>query len=269
MLEFVELDVIKGVFRLQLFNSLSKHVKKLFSHPRLIKLLEFPVLFLGAKPEETPALYSLMNYADFKLGTWYPMGGMHKIIEGMKSLAADLGVEFLTNQEVIKINTIGNKVRSVTTNKGEKKADIFISGADYHHTESLLEENLRNYTPRYWQSRKMAPSSLIFYLGLNKKIESLKHHNLFFDEEFDLHAKEIYDDPKWPTKPLFYVCVSSKTDDTVCPEGMENVFILMPVAPDLEDNDETRDQYYDLILDRIEQRVGEEVKKHVIFKLRK
>lgn len=264
--EFIDWDVIKGLFRLQLFQPLSKHVKKLFTNKRLIKILEFPVLFLGAKPEETPALYSLMNYADLKLGTWYPKGGMHKIIEGMQSLAVELGVEIRTNQEVKSINVENSKVISISTETEEIKGDIFVSGADYRHTETLLNEKYRNYSAKYWEGRKLAPSALIFYLGLNKKIAKLEHHNLFFDEEFDLHATEIYDEPKWPSKPLFYICASSRSDHTVCPEGKENIFILMPVAPNLEDNEETRDRYYNLIMKRIEEKLGEEVKNHVIFK---
>jgi phytoene desaturase len=265
--EFAQWDVLKGLFKLQLFNSLSSHVRKYFKNPFLIQLLEFPVLFLGAKPSETPALYSLMNYADISLGTWYPMGGMHQIVEAMTSLAKEKGVSFRFNCEVEKLHVEGSKVSKVLTSQGEITATHIISGADYHHTDQrLLDSNYRNYSKQYWSSRKMAPSSLLFYLGLNKRLQKLQHHNLFFDEDFDQHAKEIYDTPQWPEKPLFYACVPSKTDSSVAPQGSENLFILIPVAPGLKDNISTRELYFNRVMDRLENLTGEKIRPHVVFK---
>lgn len=267
MLEFAQWKVLSGVFRLQLFQPLSKHLRKFFSHEKLIKLMEFPVLFLGAKPQETPALYSLMNYADIKLGTWYPMGGMHKIVEGMIAIAKEKGVEFVLNCEVEKLEAKNGKVVKAITSKGDFEADQFISGADYHHTDKqLLDPEYHNYSEKYWDSRKMAPSSLLFYLGVDKKLKNLLHHNLFFDEDFDQHAIEIYDEPQWPSKPLFYVCAPSITDDSVAPEGCENLFLLMPVAHNLEDSEEVREKYYNLMMDRLEKLTKEEIRSHVVYK---
>ncbi|MEQ8625364.1 MAG: phytoene desaturase family protein [Vicingaceae bacterium] len=267
ILEFAQWRVISGVFRMQLFNSLSSHVKKHFKNEKLIQLLEFPVLFLGAKPQETPALYSLMNYADISLGTWYPMGGMHKIVEAMTALAEEKGVKIELDCEVKKLEAENGKVKKAITNKGGFSADYFISGADYHHTDKhLLDKAFHNYSAKYWDSRKMAPSSLLFYLGVNKKLKNLRHHNLFFDESFDQHAIEIYDDPKWPSKPLFYVCVPSLTDPSVAPEGTENVFVLIPLAPDLKDDDATREKYYDKVMHRLEKLSGQKIREHVIYK---
>ena len=267
ILEFAQWEVISGVFRMQLFNSLSNHVRKYFKNEKLIKLLEFPVLFLGAKPQETPALYSLMNYADISLGTWYPKGGMHKIVEAMVDLAKEKGVEFELNCEVSKLESENGKVAKAITNKGEFKADYFITGADYHHSEQdLLETKDRRYTEKYWDNRKMAPSSLLFYLGVNKRLKNLEHHNLFFDESFDQHAIEIYDQPQWPSKPLFYVSAPSKTDTSVAPEGCENLFLLMPVAPNLKDTEEDRERFYHLMMDRLEALTNQEIRSHVIYK---
>ncbi|TXT32736.1 MAG: phytoene desaturase, partial [Chitinophagaceae bacterium] len=81
--EFIDWDLLKGVFRLDVFNSIKTHVAKHFKNPKLVELMEFPVLFLGALPENTPALYSLMNYADIKGGTWYPKGGMYRIVHNI------------------------------------------------------------------------------------------------------------------------------------------------------------------------------------------
>ncbi|MEQ9423139.1 MAG: phytoene desaturase family protein [Cyclobacteriaceae bacterium] len=267
LLEFVDKRVLGGVFRMDLFQSMSNHIRKFFKNERLIQLLEFPVLFLGATPENTPALYSLMNYADINLGTWYPKGGMHNVIEALHALAIEKGVCIKTNQSVVKLEVTDSRVSSVITSNDSYDFDIVVAGADYNHVEQhLLEPQYRQYSAKYWENRDMAPSSLIFYLGINKKLKNLLHHNLFFDEDFKAHAKEIYDSPRWPSKPLFYVSVTSKTDDTVAPKGGENVFILMPIAPGLEDDESIRDTYYELLIDRLEHLTKQPIKDHVIMK---
>lgn len=267
LMEFADPKLLIDVVRMDVFQSMAKHVRKYFQHPRLIQLMEFPVLFLGALPENTPALYSLMNYADMALGTWYPKGGMFKIVEAMASLAKELGVEILTDHEVKTIKASGNKVKVVETSQGDFEADVVVAGADYHHVESkLLDAQDRNYSEKYWDSRVLAPSSLLYYVGLNKKLDGLLHHNLFFDTDFTPHAHNIYTDPKWPENPLFYASLTSKTDDTVAPEGYENLFLLIPVAPGLEDTEEVRDHYFELIVKRMEHYCGEKILEHVVYK---
>jgi phytoene desaturase len=267
VLEFADLRLLKGMLKMHVFQSITDYVKKYFTHPRLIQLLEFPVLFLGATPWRTPALYSLMNYADMALGTWYPMGGMHKIVEGMSKVAESQGVTFKTEHNVEAIKTSGRLAKGVFVNDQMIEADVIVGGADYHHVEQhLLPPNVRMYSDDYWQKRTMAPSSLLFYLGVNKKLKNLQHHNLFFDEDFTKHAKEIYESPKWPDKPLFYACVPSITDKTVAPEGQENLFLLVPVAPGLDDTDIIREKYYNLVMDRLERLTGQKIRENVIFK---
>jgi phytoene desaturase len=265
--EFADMRVMKGIFRLHLFRSFARHVRHFFKHPHLISLMEFPVLFLGAKPSETPALYSLMNYADMQLGTWYPMGGMHKIVEAMVKVAEDEGVKFKVDAEVAEIVIENGLARAVALKDGSiVEADLIVAGADYHHVEQkLLPLASRTYSPEYWEKRTMAPSSLIFYLGIGKRLEGLEHHNLFFDTDFGLHAREIYDHPQWPSNPLFYVCMPSKTDSSVAPTGSENLFILIPVAPGLEDKAELHQHYYELVMDRLEALTGQEIRSQVVF----
>lgn len=265
--EFADWKLLTGALKLDVFNDMSSHVRKFFKHPKIIQLMEFPVLFLGEKPENTPALYSLMNYADIALGTWYPDGGMHKIVEGMVQLAEELGVSVQYNQNVERIEVADNQVKGVVVGGTLLQADIVVAGADYHHVEQhLLPKAYRRYDEEYWDKRKMAPSSLLFYLGINKRIPNLLHHNLFFDESFKEHAIEIYDHPRWPEKPLFYASAPSKSDPTVAPEGCENLFLLIPVAPGLEDNEEIREKYYRLLMDRLEAHTGENIRDHVIYK---
>ncbi len=265
--EFADIRLLLALFRMDVFTSIHKHIRRFFKHPKIIQLMEFPILFLGALPENTPALYSLMNYADISLGTWYPKGGMHKVIEGMVKLAEEKGVKFLYKQEVRSIEIANNVVKQVITDKGKFEADVLVAGADYHHVETqLLEAQYRSYTDEYWDSRTLAPSSLIFYLGLNKKLPNSLHHTLFFDVDFMRHAKEIYSNPKWPSDPLFYVSVPSKTDDTVAPEGYENVFILIPVAHTLEDSEEIREKYYNMVMDRFERLSKQNIRESVVYK---
>ena len=266
LLEFADWRVVSSLFRLQMFTSMATHVDKLFRHPQLRKLLKFPVLFLGATPENTPAMYSLMNHADLVLGTWYPTGGMYQIVRGMVSLAEEMGVKVLTNQPVQHIVTNGRRATEVVTATGRFDADVVVASADYHHVDSqLLTGATRNYSEAYWDRQVMAPSSLLFYLGVNKNLDHLLHHNLFFDQDFTQHAEEIYEKPRWPSNPLFYVCCASKTDPTCAPPGHENVFVLIPVAPGLEDTPELREHYYHVVMERLEKLTGQSVRDAVVY----
>ena len=268
LMEFADTRVLSSMFRLQMLTSMSAHVEKLFKNEKLRELLKFPVLFLGATPEDTPAMYSLMNYADLELGTWFPKGGMYKIVEGMLALASELGVKVLSAQNVKKIVVNNGKATKVTTDSGDFEADIVVGAADYHHVEQhLLDPEHRVYNEKYWDKRTMAPSSLLFYLGVNKKLDNLLHHNLFFDEDFKQHAVEIYKKPIWPSKPLFYACLASKTDPSCAPEGHENLFLLIPTAPALEDKEETREHYYNVVMDRLENLSGQSIRAHVDYKM--
>jgi phytoene desaturase len=265
--EFIDWNLIRKSFSMQLLTGMSKHVRKYFKNQKLIKLLEFPVLFLGAKPQDTPAMYSMMNYADLVLGTWYPMGGMNEIVKAMVSIAEENQVDIKLNTEVLKIEAEDELVKYIITNKGVVEADFVITGADYEHSDQkLLEVPYRNYDRKYWDSRTMSPSSLLFYIGINKKLGAIKHHNLFFDEDFEQHAEEIYTKPQWPEKPLFYVCCPSKTDSSIAPDGCENLFFLIPLAPGLEDNDELREKYFNLIVNRFENITGESLKDNIVVK---
>lgn len=265
--EYLTPSVIRNSFSVDIFVPFSKHVRKFFSDPRLILLMEFPVLFLGAKPSQIPALYSLMNYAGLKLGNWYPMGGFGQVIEGMKKVAEQLGTQFHFNAPVEKIVAGGHRAQALQVKGQHLYFDGLIASADYHHVEQqLLNAGERNYREKYWDSKVLAPSSLIFYLGINKKLDRLQHHTLFFDEDLNHHVNEIYENPQWPTRPLFYACCPSRTDPGVAPAGHENIFLLMPLAPGLEDNEATRNRYYDLFIRRLEELTGEAIAPHVVYR---
>lgn len=266
--EFLDPNVIKGIFRLDIFTSIKKHIHKYFKHPHIRQMLEFPVLFLGALPENTPALYSLMNYADIVGGTWYPEGGMYSIVQAMHQLATGLGVQFHFNQNVVRIELEASSAKKVVTESNTWEADVVIGGADYHFIETtLLPASHRSYSEKYWDQRLLAPSSLIYYVGLNKRLDNIRHHMLFFDAPFDRHAQEIYSTKEWPANPLFYVCASSVTDNTVAPAGCENLFFLVPVAAGLTGDDEPlRNHYFDLILRRFEQHIGQSIAEAIVFR---
>jgi len=266
-LEYASLEVVTGASRLHMFKSVRDHVRQYFKDERLIGLMEFPVLFLGAMAKQIPALYSLMNYAALSLGTWYPMGGMTEIVKGMESLARSSGVEFITDSEVEKIHVNGNLAHKIQTSICSFPTDGVIGSADYHHIEqSLLDEEYRNYKESFWDKKTFAPSSLIFYIGVNRKLKNLIHHNLFFDTSMDAHSREIYEEPRWPENPLFYACCPSKTDPSVAPQGMENLFLLIPVAPGLKDSEEMREHYFQMVIKRMEQLCDETIMPHIVYK---
>ncbi len=250
----------------QFFRTISDDVRKAFKNEKLVSILEFPVLFLGAKPNKTPAFYRFMNYADFGLGTWHPKGGMHMVIKGMIDLAKSLGVTMHTDSPATKINVENGNVQGLEVNGTFHKVDIVVSGADYHHSETLLSEKDRQYSEAYWDKKTFAPSSLLFYVGFDKKFDAVAHHNLFFDTDFDEHARTIYDDLAWPKEPLFYANFPSINDETMAPKGKENGFFLIPIAPGVEDTEALRNQYFDIIMERLERLSGQDFKKHILFK---
>jgi phytoene desaturase len=272
-LELLDKDLINGVLRLDVFTSMKKHVAQYFTHPNLRQLMEFPVIFLGAMAADTPALYSLMNYADIKGGTWFPQRGMYSIVEAMYQLGSELGVSFIFESRVKKIETVQDKAKGIIVESLKDNtshtidADVIISNADYHFTETaLLPPSCRNYSDKYWSSRVMAPGCLLYYVGVNKKLPGLTHHSLFFDTDFDNHATEIYKSKVWPTNPLFYVCAASVTDHSVAPTGHENLFFLIPTAAGLEGDDEAlRDKYFKNILKRFEERTGHSIQNNIVY----
>jgi phytoene desaturase len=250
----------------QFFSNISRDIRKRFKNTKLVQILEFPVLFLGAKPSDTPSFYSFMNFADFGLGTWHPKNGMYSVILAMEKLAKELGVTIHTNSNIEKIEVENGKATAIIVNAERIPGDIILSGADYHHSESLLDEKYRAYSEKYWDSRVFAPSSLLFYVGFDKKIENIEHHSLFFDVDFDIHARDIYDTPKWPQNPLFYASFPSKTDDNAAPKGKEAGIFLIPLAPNLEDTPELRERYFQKIIRRFEHLTLQSVQNSIIFK---
>lgn len=250
----------------QFFSTISKEVRREFTNPKLISILEFPVLFLGAKPSNTPAFYSFMNYADFGLGTFHPKNGMYSVIEGMTTLAKSLDVLIKTDSPVERIVIQNNEAAGVIVKEELFEADIVLSGADYHHSEQLLPVEFRQYSEKYWDTKTFAPSALLFYVGFDKKIDNVEHHTLFFDVPFEDHAKDIYDTPKWPKEPLFYASFPSKTDANSAPEGQEAGIFLIPLAPGLDDIPELREEYFENIMNRFEKLTRQEVRNNIIFK---
>ena len=254
--EFISPKIAKSALKLDLLTNFRSYVAKYFKNEKLRTLMEFPVIFLGATPKNIPALYSLMNYGGYALGTHYPIGGFYQLVLAMKSVAEKQGAIFHFNSKVEKIHTDNKKATSLQINGVNHEFDAVIASSDYHHTETLLNEEHRNYTEEYWISRTFAPSSLIFYLGINQTIPNLKHHTLFFENDLDEHIDCIYGDKKWPEKPLFYVCCPSKTDDGVAPKGRENLFLLMPLAIGVDDDENVREKYLMEMLSRIEKHTG-------------
>ncbi len=250
----------------EFFSNISRDIRKQFKNERLIQILEFPVLFLGAKPSDTPSFYSFMNFADFGLGTWHPKTGMFDVVRAMVNLAKELGVQFVTSAGVDKIIVENGTAVALQINGDRIASDLILSGADYHHTETLLDQKYRAYSEKYWDSRVFAPSSLLFYVGFNKKLDNISHHALFFDVDFYQHARDIYDEPQWPKEPLFYANFPSVTDQTAAPEGMESGFFLVPLAPGINDTEALREEYFEIIIKRFETLTQQNVRESIIFK---
>lgn len=252
--------------KLHLFENLAKYTERFFKTKQLRQMLEYAMVFLGGAPNNTPAIYALINYVDMKLGIWYPAGGFGSVARGMEKLAQEQGATFRYNAEVTGIETEGDKATGVRLASGEViTADVIVANGDYHHLDTVLvPEGKRSYTKAWWDKRTVAPSAFLLYIGIKGKMETLAHHNLSVEHDWRPHFDAIFDHPGWPEKPSYYICVPSKTDDTVAPADGENLFILMPVAPGIEDTDAIREQYADYLLTHLEQLTGESIKDRIV-----
>jgi phytoene desaturase len=266
--DFLKPKLIVEGTKLHMFDKLDHYAKRYFLSDKIRKILEYTIVFLGGSPYDSPALYSLMSHVDFNLGVWFPIGGgIGQLVEAMVKIAEKYDVDFEFNNPVKKIIVKNGIVKGVETQKGDYDADIVIANADYPYVETnLLEKEYISYNEKYWDKKKIAPSAFLMYLGLNKKLKSLTHHNLYFASNWENHFDEIFHNPKWPYNPSYYISCTSKTDKTVAPKDCENVFILVPVAPDLNDTDEIRDKYSDKILKHLENLTGEKIIDSIIYK---
>jgi phytoene desaturase len=248
--------------KLNIFGNLHAYVQKQFKDHRLQKILEYAMVFLGGSPKNTPAMYSLMSHVDLGQGVFYPTGGMHAVAQSLYTIAQTKGARFNFNETVEHISKDG--VITTTTKKGTNtyKPDIIINNADYHHIDTqVLEE--KEYSDTYWKSRTVAPSAFIMYIGVKKKISALEHHNLFLVKDWDQHFDQIFVHPKWPNNPSYYVCCPTKTQNDLAPQNKENLFFLVPVAPDLKDTPAVREKMKKQIITNFEEQIGEEISQDI------
>ncbi|OYR81248.1 phytoene dehydrogenase [Halorubrum sp. E3] len=263
--DYVDKDVLRYSWGLSLLGKMQGHVEDYFDHPKLQQLMQYTLVFLGGSPTNTPALYNLMSHVDYNMGVYYPEGGIGAVVDGIVELAEGLGVEFITDAEVTGIEGRYGAF-AVDTENGERYlADRVVSDADYAHTEQeLLPERKRQYTEEYWESRTYAPSAFLLYLGVEGDVPNLEHHTLVLPTDWDGHFAQIFDDPEWPDDPAYYLCVPSKTDDTVAPEGHSNLFALVPIAPGLADTPEIRNRYRDLVIDDIAENTDTDLRGRIV-----
>lgn len=265
--EYLRPQLLAGLLRTTALRPLRRHVQHHFQSARIRQVLEFPALFLGASPARTPALYSLMNHADIDLGTWYPMGGMGRVMQAMRTLAEAQGAEIRTGVPVTRIQVSQGRVTGVATRSGALSADVVLATADYHHVEQeLLDPPHRSYPARHWAACSMAPSTLLFFIGLDRRLPGALHHTLFFDAPFDDHLADVFHHQRWPRSPLFYLSCTSVTDPSTAPAGCENLVLLIPIASGAKDTEELREAYFHAVADRIHLRLGLDIRRHLVVK---
>lgn len=257
-------------FKLPLFSNIDGYVSKWFKSSKAKKILEYSIGFIGGSPHNTPALYYIMNHVDLKLGVWYPAeGGIGRVVDSLVGLCKEYGVEIKYGQEVTKIEASGKRVTQVETSTETYEPEIIVVNADYPHTElNLIESKYRTYDEKYWESKTLAPSALVLYIGLDKKLPNLQHHNLFLTKDWDQGFESIFDPKKarWPETPSYYINMTSKYDATTAPEGGETIFVLVPLAPDLEDTPGIREKYYNKLVSHMETLAGEPIIGHEVVK---
>lgn len=265
--QFLNWRMMTEGLKLHIFTGMNAFVERFFKDRRAKQILEYAMVFLGTSPEDAPALYSIMSHVDLNLGVYYPEGGLAGAAKGFRRLAEDLGARVVTKKEVTGYEFDGNRVSAVLCGEERFEAEVVVNSADYHHADQeLLPPEKSRYTPRYWKKRTVAPSMFILYMGINRRLKGFEHHNLYFAKDWDRHFDQIFKNPAWPENPCFYLSCNSKTDSTSAPDGGENVFILVPVAPGLVDTDAVRETYAETILNHIEEVSGEDLHSDVTVK---
>lgn len=253
--------------KLRVFDSLGSYVNGHFSSDEARKIVQYPIVFLGGNPQNTPALYSIMSHIDFNMGVWYPDGGVGRVFAALRELGEGYGVKCLCGEEVMRVSESGTGV-IVESDKGEYMADYLVMNGDYHHFETrMVSRDKVGYSEAYWQKRTVAPSAFIAYLGLNKRIDGLRHHTLVFAHDWEAHFKDIFENHSWTEHPSYYVCCPSKSDSSTVPSAeSENLFVLVPLASGLDDSDVTREAYFAMVLRHLESLVGESIIDHIVVK---
>jgi phytoene desaturase len=267
LFDFINPRLIRDGLKLNILQKLDSFIGKYFTSSEAKKVLGFNTVFLGSSPYKTPALYSLMSHADLTQGVFYPMGGIGSMVKGLRKVGEEQGVVFRFAENVDKIEVNEGKATGVHTEKEFIPADIVLSAADYHHTDTeLLERRYANYPLKSWEKRVMAPSTFLLFIGLDKQVSGLIHHNFYFVEDWKGNFDTIFTHPEWPQEPSYYIGVPSKTDTSLCPAGGETLFILVPVASGLRDTTEFREQFAEKILTHLEELIGEEIRSNIVYK---
>ncbi len=237
---FLHRDVLTraGTLARLLTTSLQTFVDSRFSDVRLRQILSYPSVFLSSRPEHTPALYHLMSHTDLGQGVLYPLGGFASVVAALHRLAMARGVKFKMNTLVTGITTVDTRATGVRiqTEDGEVQdlhADIVVSAADLHHTETrLLPPELRSYPEKRFARKNPGIGTVLLMVGVRGRLPQLTHHNLFFSEDWTPDFNAVFNEPR-PDRPLrvsrsIYVSMPSATEVGVAPTDHENLFILVP-----------------------------------------
>lgn len=265
-LGFFNWELIKHGRDLHVFETMDSYVKRFFKTEKMQQIIQYTLVFLGGSPSTVPALYSLMTHVDFNMGAFYPEGGFYAVVGALKKVGASQGVKYITNAEVTAITTESGQITSVTAQEREFTADYIISNADLAHTESLFSDSsYRMYDESYWKSRIFSPSAFLIFLGVKGSIPELDHHSIMFGKDWITHFEQIFSKPEWPQFPSLYINKPSATDTTVAPKGHENLMVLVPIAPGLEETPAWKEAYAQFILSYIEESIGINLKKRIVL----
>jgi len=268
--EYVRPSFLKHLGKMGLFSNQRDSIAKVVLTPEARRLLEWPTIFVGHSPASVPSLYSLLNWAAIDGGTWFPTNGMYDTILGMERVCRELGVTFLYDHRVTGLKHERGAIKEVVCSSEEHgirrfAAEKFLVTCDMAFFErSIVPKSLRMYSPDYWDSREVSPSCLLFYLGVDCRVQGLEHHNLFFDQSMYDHMDDIYGStPQIPPNPLFYVSVISHSNRTLAPEGCDSIFVLVPM-PSIPVKKVDKARILDNVLGRMEDRIDMSLRDHIV-----
>jgi phytoene desaturase len=271
--DFFGLRNLRLLLRTRALNNYYRSVSKFFRTQKLRQAFSLQTMYLGLSPFGAPAVYSLLPYTELaEDGLWFPEGGMYALIEAMERLATELGVRFRLNSPVEEIVVTKGRASGVRVNGDEVEADAVLVGADlpYAYRELLGGSADEDFRWRKRENLEYTASAFMLYLGIDRKLEGMLHHNFYLSERYRENFEAVFRDRRLPDEPSFYAVVPSRTEPKMAPAGMESLFVLVPV-PHLSDRvDWRRDgaAFKERVYELLEERCGIERSRVVFEKVR-
>ena len=256
--DFYNPTTLMNAIRLKTFDSAYHSISKYIEDDKLKKLLSFQTLYIGISPYNGPSIYNIIPLIEMIYGVWFIKGGMYSLVEAMEKLFKELGGKIHTSSNVDEIIIKDNKAFGIKIGQEEIKSDVVLCNADFPYAmKSLIidEANRKKHTDKKIDNMDYSCSCLMFYLGINHKLDQLDLHNILFSDDFDGNIDDIFEG-RLPKDASMYFYRPTKLDESLAPKGQEILYILIPIPnlthEDIVWNEETINSYREKVFKKVE-----------------